>query len=128
MGSLGVAALVGLVSCGVPVCVAGLGDCSAYFDKQEELPTPTPTATTDPNGALTISGVSTISLSSPVTTFATSGGNGVYTYSISPSTCGAFQAFNVGHFTALTAATCLITVTDTSLPIRNGTFHLTITP
>ena len=116
-----------LSSCGVPICVAGLGDCSAYFDKQEEMPTPTATATVDPFGALTISGASTISLSSPVVTFSTSGGNGVYTYVVSPTSCGVFQAFVPGNFTAQTVATCLITVTDTSSPVRNGTFRVTVT-
>ncbi len=116
-----------MTSCGVPICVAGIGNCSAYFDKQGEQPEVEVTPTPDPNDALTISGASTISLTAPTTTYTVTGGSGVYTFTVNPVGCGVFNTFTPGLFTATLAATCIITVTDTSTPIRNGTFSVTVT-
>ena len=125
---LGGLALVGLVSCGVPICVAGIGDCSAMFEKYENQPTPTPTPTLSANGIITINGVSTLSFAtSATTTFTATGGNGIYNFTINPTSCGVFNSFTIGYFTARIVANCLITVTDTSNPIRTGTFSLNIT-
>ena len=113
-----------MVRCGVPVCVAGFGQCAAMF---ASVP---PTALS--GSTLQITGSSIVTLTPGTTqatyTYSTVGGTGIYTWAaISPAGCGSFATPSIGVFTPIITGQCTIQVQDTSSPTPLiGTFLITI--
>jgi hypothetical protein len=96
----------------------GFGQCEAMFAN-----TPT-TSTTTSTGSLSIVASTSSIIVGTAMSFTVGNGNGTYSLSVSPTTCGSFVAL---QFTPSAAGTCTVFATDTSTTPLSGSLVITVT-